>query len=226
MQKTLLLRGTERAILALPKRQLRKQTRLKLTALEQALQTCATERDRAEKLNLADLSRLYGACEFCFIYEADITVPLCEMMCAELTWAQLLFGRQLALTLIEGAEHVPQILGKNFRLSLNSVISDDTYLLRLNSIAKGLSNFKRKHEKDLRNIRNAVSAHRDLEARTQLEIIRNMDILAIKSLSTEFLDLLLAFTKLMTQFLLEFTVPNMVMGRVNVKPMLQAISSK
>src|SRR6185369_7868206 len=108
----------------------------------------------------------------------------------------------------------------------DSVISDDTYLSRLNWIAKGLSNFKRKHEKGLRNIRNAVSAHRDLEARTQLEIIRKMDILAIKSLSTEFLDLLLAFTQFMTQFLLEFTVPNMVMGRVNVKPMLQAISSK
>jgi len=223
-KNSLLLRGIERAILALPKRRLRKQTRLKLTAIEQALQTSAIERARAEKLGLADLSRIYGACEFCFIYEADITVLLCEMMCAEITWARLLFSRQLALTLIEAAEDVPQVLGKNFRLSLNSAISDDGYLSRLNSIAKGLSSFKRKHEKDLRLIRNAVTAHRDLESRTQLNIIKNLDILAIKSLSTEFLDLMLQFTKLMTEFLSEFTFPNMVMGRVNVKPMLQAIS--
>jgi hypothetical protein len=53
-----------------------------------------------------------------------------------------------------------------------------------------------------------------------------MDIKQIKSLTTEFQDALLEFTKLMTEILLEFTLPNMMKGRVNFKLILERLGNE
>jgi hypothetical protein len=134
-----ILANLERVVLSLPRRNLRKQTARKLRVLESTLQTCATERTRSEKRNLHEVAHLYGASQFCLICEADITVLLCEMMCADEEWARFLFARHLALALVEDAEDVPQVLGRRFRDALSVMVCDQAYLSRLNSIAKGLS---------------------------------------------------------------------------------------
>jgi hypothetical protein len=218
-----ILASFERVVLTLPKRNLRKQTARKLRVLESTLQTCATERARWEKQDLPDVAHLYSASQFCFICEADITVLLCEMMCADEEWSRVLFARHLALTVVEGAEDIPQVLGKQFRDALSKMVCDQAYLSRLIAITKRLSEFRRKHEKDLREIRNMVAAHRDLEARNQIQIIEKIDINRIKLLTTEFQDALLEFTKLMTEILVEFTLPNMMKGRVNFKLILERL---
>jgi hypothetical protein len=192
--------------------------------LESTLKACERERARFEKYNLHEIAGLISASQFCLICEADITVLLCEMMCAKDAWSRVLFARFLALILIEGAEDLPQVLGRQFRDALTKTVADQRYLQRLNSLAKILSEFKRKHEKSLREIRNIAAAHRDLEARKQIQIIEKVDTKQIKVLTIEFQNALLEFVKLMTEIINEFTFPNMIKGKVNFRLIAQRIS--
>jgi len=130
----LLLKGLEKVILALPRRRLRKKMNRKLAALESVLVTCTEERKRFSRLNLPEMIQLLNASQFCFIAEGDFTVLVGELMQSDHEWTKRVFGRFLALTLIECAEDVPQVLGKDFREALAKLVTDVAHLKRVSQL--------------------------------------------------------------------------------------------
>jgi len=103
------------------------------------------------------------------------------------------------MTLVECVEDTTQLLGKEFRQNLDKAITKNDYKQKLNPIVKALTEFKKKHERDLRDIRNIAAAHRDQDAARQLSTINKIDPKALQNLSLEFVELLLPFTTMMTE---------------------------
>jgi len=58
--------------------------------------------------------------------------------------AQKLYARLLAMTLVECVEDITQLLGKEFRKSLDKAIAKNDHKQKLNPIVKALTEFKKK----------------------------------------------------------------------------------
>ena len=124
---------------------------------------------------------------------------------ADTQWRKKLYARLLAMTLVECVEDITQLLGKEFRLSLDKAIAKNDYKQKLNPIVKALIEFKKKHECDLRDIRNIAAAHRDQDAARQLSAINKINPKTLQNLSLEFVELLLPFNKMMTEVMNDMT---------------------
>jgi hypothetical protein len=202
----LVLRVTERVILALPRRGMRKNAGRKIRAAVEALDECIQTREKLAHYNVPDVVRLYDAAQFCVMYEADLTVLSRDMTCTTDWWETRLYGRLLAMTMLECAEDVPAVLGRDFRASLAAVVPEAPHLRRISDITKSLSEFRKRHEKKLRHVRTLVAAHRDHNPTLQFSVIETLDIGRLIGMAGELNDLLAAFIRAMTNALLEMNV--------------------
>ena len=140
------------------------------------------------------------------MYEADLTILVCDTVCRSERWESHLYGRLLAMTMLECVEDIPQVLGKEFRSALFSIDSDAAKKTQLNNFISQLTNFRKTHEHDLRYIRIIAAAHRDHDVKRQLEVIETIDTRRLMDLSKELAGILVLFTRLMTDVLMELNV--------------------
>jgi len=208
----------EGAILALPKREFRKKSKRKVHVVTNALRTCSDNCRKIERLEmhgvrLPEILKLYEASQFCLMYEADLTILICDAVCRSERWESHPYGRLLAMTMLECVEDIPQVLGKEFRNALFTLDSDAAKKARLNNFVSQLANFRKTHEHDLRYIRTIAAAHRDHDVRRQLEVIDTIDIRRLMDLSKELVSILVLFTELMTDVLVELNVWKQVLKK-------------
>jgi len=170
-----------------------------------ALESISATRQKAEKIQFEHVVRLYNASQFCLICELDLSILVFDLSMADTQWRKKLYARLLAMTLVECVEDITQLLGKEFRLSLDKAIAKNDYKQKLNPIVKALIEFKKKHECDLRDIRNIAAAHRDQDAARQLSAINKINPKTLQNLSLEFVELLLPFNKMMTEVMNDMT---------------------
>ena len=202
----LLMRAIERVILARPRWGMRRNSSRKLQAALGAIEQCANTRAKLAQYNMPDVLRLFDASLFCLMYDADLTVLSRDMTCRTDWWESRLYGRLLAMTMLECVEDIPAVLGKSFRESLAAVVSAQVHLKRVSEISKNLSDFRKQHEKELRQIRQVAAAHRDHNAKLLATLIEGLDIRGLMRLAGQLNDMLCAFACAMTQVLLEMNV--------------------
>jgi len=150
-------------------------------------------------------------------YEADLTILICDTVCRSDRWESHLYGRLLAMTMIECVEDIPQVLGKDFRNALSSVDSDAEKKKRLNEFTSRLADFRKTHEHDLRYVRTIAAAHRDHDVKRQLEVIETIDTRRLMDLSQELIGILVLFTEVMTDVLMEMNVWKQILKKPEVK---------
>jgi hypothetical protein len=199
------LKLIEKIILTGPKRKLRLTIERKEEVILGALESISATRQKAEKIQFEHVVRLYNASQFCLICELDLSILVFDLSMADTQWRKKLYARLLAMTLVECVEDITQLLGKEFRLSLDKAIAKNDYKQKLNPIVKALIEFKKKHECDLRDIRNIAAAHRDQDAARQLSAINKINPKTLQNLSLEFVELLLPFNKMMTEVMNDMT---------------------
>jgi hypothetical protein len=195
------LKLIEKIILTGPKRKLRLVIERKEEVILGALESISATRQKAEKIQLEHVVRLYNASQFCLICELDLSILIFDLSMADTQWRKKLYARLLAMTLVECVEDITQLFGKEFGQSLDKAIAKNDYKQKLNPIVKALTEFKKKHERDFRDIRNIAAAHRDQDAARQLSTINKIDPKNIANLSLEFVELLLPFTTMMTEMM-------------------------
>ena len=188
-------------ILAKPKRQFRLVVERKEKAILGALESVSFAKQRAKKIQFDHVAGLYNASQFCMICELDLSILHFDLYMANTPWRKKLYARLLAMTLVECVEDITQLLGKEFRQNLDKAITKNDYKQKLNPIVKALTEFKKKHERNFRDIRNIAVAHRDQNAERQLVTINKIDPKMLGNLSLEFMGLLLPFTTMMTEFM-------------------------
>ncbi|MBI5384319.1 MAG: hypothetical protein HZA90_06485 [Verrucomicrobia bacterium] len=205
-QPNILANAIERTILAVPRQSLRWNSRKKLRALLGAMETCIATRAKVSKLNLPDIERLFDASLFCLIYEADLTVLSRDMTCRSAWWDSRLYARLLAMTMLECVEDIPAVLGKSFRQALTNVVTDRVHLQQISKMTGALSDFRKNHEHELREIRQIAAAHRDHDSRLVASSIERLDLRKLTVLSQELGSSLMAFYPTMTEVLLELNI--------------------
>ena len=192
----------ESVILAIPKSRLRKASRTKLKAAVRALKQVRETRAKLTKYNMPDVLVLYDVSQFCIMYAADLTVLTRDMICREDSWESRLYARLLAMTMLECAEDLPAVLGKKFRQSLAAVVPDDRHRRRLSEITKRLSDFRKRHERELRHIRRIAAAHRDHDPNLLISMIEQLDTQRLMTIAGELHDLQTEFARAMTEVFL------------------------
>ena len=151
---------------------------------------------------MPDVLELYDVSQFCIMYAADLTILIRDMACSRDWWEERLYARLLAMTMLECAEDLPAVLGKKFRESLVAVVPGDPHRQRLSKISKHLSNFRKRHERELRDIRKIAAAHRDHDPRVLMLLIEQLDTRKLTATADELQDLQTEFARAMTDVFL------------------------
>jgi hypothetical protein len=130
--------------------------------------------------------RIYNAGLYVLVFEYDIAILKNDALFAIRAWKKNFVARQLAVILYEVAHDLPELLGKDFRVSLKTLPLTDADWETFNGIMKLINKFKTEHRDLLNELRNFVGAHRDKDAGKQLEIIEKVDLLKMLELSGQF----------------------------------------
>src|SRR5438874_7120926 len=196
----------EKAILALPRHRCRRATKKKLAAAAYAMTEVNNTRKKLEKYRVSDVLCLYDAAQFCIMFDADLTVLARDMCCTSDWWQSRLYGRLLAMTIVECVEDIPAVFGKQFRKSLQSVVPDDTQRQRISASCKSLSEFRQRNDAELRYVRHAAAAHRDHNVNVQLEVIDKLDLNKLTTLASELNDLLGGLSRAMADIFMNINI--------------------
>ncbi len=174
-------------LLLIPKRlsfRWRNRNRTKVT--ESLIFVLKKRYDDANRANLPIYCEIYNVGLFIALLERDISSYNRSLFFAKSELERQFFARGLAVLLYEGAEDLPKLLGKQYRISLKALNLEDKVFQSLNEISSELNKFKKNHSDSLFKIRNYIGAHRDHDASKQLEIFSALKSIEIYRLGAEF----------------------------------------
>ena len=162
----------------------RNRNRRKIT--ESLLQTLKQRCDEATRGNVPTYIGIYNVGLFIVLLEQDISAYSESIFFARSGWHRQFFARGLAVLLYEGAEDLPQLLGKKYREWLVDLELDSQWITALNDIGTKLSWFRKSHGDFLSNVRNLVGAHKDHNTSAQLDVLANLEAMDVYRLGAEF----------------------------------------
>ncbi len=159
-------------------------------ALDVALSESNSLRQLLEKIRWSDGVEIINLAQFVTLVNSDLHFIMIDLHNAKNPLKQKVYARLLALTIVECFDDLSFLLGKSHRSTLQKIgITSETYE-KLDRISESLNKLRRAHEPLLRSIRNYVIAHRDHNAKVQLEWINSLDINSMRLLGIEFFNLL------------------------------------
>ena len=174
----------------------------RIAVLEETIKSVRIGYERAKKNDMPHFQRVYNAGLYVLIFEYDIAILKNDALFAIRAWKKNFVARQLAIILYEAANDLPELLGKEFRISLKALPLTDADWKAFNGIMKLISKFKNEHRDLLNVLRNFVGAHRDKDAGKQLEIIEKVDLLMMMELSGQFYDAMRELVPFLTKLTL------------------------
>lgn len=170
-------------------------------ALEENLNAGVFALKLAKQEGREDLVYVNNISQFCTLFNYDLSVLLHDLHFAKSEWKGRLYTRVIVLSIVEFFEDIGQLLGKKFRERISLINNQKVDIEKFNLIAKELNNMRLKHEKALRQIRNAVIAHKEHNTMRQIEIIGELDVGAINLLSIDIMRWLTSFIKFSTDLI-------------------------
>lgn len=190
----------------------RNRKRRKIT--ENLIVTLKKRCDEAIHANIPAYVGIYNAGIFVALLEQDISAYSENIFFAKSEWNRQFFARGLAVLLHEGAEDLPQLLGKQYREWLDVLELDERWIKVLNEIGSKLSRFRKSHTPFLKEIRNYVSAHRDHDASAQLDILSDLKAIEVYRLGAEFSEPLRDLVAFYIQLLTYMNNPAVMLRQV------------
>jgi hypothetical protein len=178
-----------------------KREKIKIPELQKTIDTIKREYKRARDADLEHYTRFYNVSLFILVMDYDMSILsqyYVESCIKDKDWEKKYIARQIAVSLYEASEDIPQLLGKGFRASLRTIPLWDEAENELNEITKKLDQFKQSHKKILGELRNFVAAHRDHDAFKQMEIIDDLNPDSIYALLGDFYDIVNPLVSFMT----------------------------
>jgi hypothetical protein len=127
---------------------------------EKNILSCTKLRDLAESNNYTEMAVVMNVSLFMSICSYDLSVTLYDLVSLEPGWKKNLQARLASLLIVEFIEDLGSLTGKDFRTSIRTILQNPEDKERFNAIGKNLSRFRKKHDQDLRSIRNVSVAHR------------------------------------------------------------------
>ena len=187
-------------------------------ALEKIRQALEAERDRAatlddaisavlsswkgvERHGIPDFRLVYNVALYVLVFDRDFSVLKVQMLEAKDRWSQRFVARQMAVSLAELCEDLPALLGKPFREAAARLGVPPSFMAHLDSATKAFNKARRRHEPRLRELRNSIGAHRELDAVKQLSATVGLDPLEVYELAPDFYVALEQFIKAKTALL-------------------------
>ncbi|MFA0251145.1 hypothetical protein AB4480_16805 [Vibrio sp. 10N.261.45.A4] len=151
----------------------------KLELISFALQA-TSEMDRPHLYKIWNLLGYINTCLF------DLAVTAESIMFESNQWKKRYHSRMAVLNMYEASLDVPNMFGKDFRLSLKGVDGGESFLVSLGVVIKRFNKFKSDNAAWLKNIRLNMAAHRDQILDEQLAVVFTIDPMNILKSMTEF----------------------------------------
>lgn len=145
-------------------------------ALEDAIRTFQIEYDKADLSNHEEHKTIFNIGLYLLIVEYDVSA-LKYLIFNEIDdWPKKLAARKFVILMYETSKDLQEMLGKKGLRPIVATFNNPDLLRELDSYREMLKQFNNTYRKTLSDIRNNCSAHRDLIARKQLEVIEELDI--------------------------------------------------
>ncbi|TWT85074.1 hypothetical protein CA13_65560 [Planctomycetes bacterium CA13] len=122
---------------------------------------------------------IWNPCLFLNTVAYDLSHLVFDLAYEEDTWKRGLCARHLATLLFEIAEDMPQVFGKRFNQSIETLNVPQELRENFRSRMKGVSRFWQDHRAELKDVRTVCGAHRDHDALTMLRAISDIDLVQI-----------------------------------------------
>lgn len=160
--------------------------RKRIAVLEDTIRVIRSNHDKAKQHELPHFQRIYNVGLYLLLFEYDFSILKNDALFSIRDWKKNFVARQIAVLLYETAHDLPELLGKDFRISLETLPLSDSDWETLNKSTKQINKFKNEHRELLNKLRNFVGAHRDKDAVKQLEIIEQADLFKLMELAGQF----------------------------------------
>ncbi len=160
--------------------------RKRIAILEDTIRAIRSNHDAAKKYELPHFQRIYNVGLYVLLFEYDFAILKNDALFSIRRWKKNFVARQMAVLLFEAANDLPELLGKDFRKSLETLPLSELDWENLNRSTKQINKFRNEHREFLNELRNFVGAHRDNDAIKQLEIIEKADIFKLMDMAGHF----------------------------------------
>lgn len=173
------------AVLYFPVKRYEKNFKKNIGVLEGTLETLRQEKKRAEGHGALSLAEVHNTGIYLVLFNFDLTVLMKLMLLERNESIRKVYAKQLALLIYEMFEDFSEIFGKNILEVIKGLPQKDKLMHDFKEIGQGLRNYKKVYEKELRNIRNIVVAHRDHDGNAQIQALSEIDTKEIQILAGE-----------------------------------------
>lgn len=150
-----------------------------------AVRTAAQKAGHHEVIAVANLTQHIG------LMTADFAIVSAEYFSCKERWHKCFYGRIASLMIVECLEDFGELLGKKLREPLVAMSVDSLVIADLNRIHKELNILRDRNEKALRQIRNNVFGHRELDTEVQLRVMESINPSMISQVMRELMTWLL-----------------------------------
>lgn len=160
--------------------------RERATALDGALQAVLKNWEGAERHRVPDFRVVYNVALYVLLFDRDFSVLKVQMLQADDAWSRAFVARQMAVALAELCEDLPTLLGKPFRAALGRLEVPAGIVAQLDAASGSFHEARRRHESRLRELRNGIGAHRELDAIKHVQALVRLDALEVYGLAPDF----------------------------------------
>jgi hypothetical protein len=157
------------------------ESRAKNKARASALSTVRQTLENAAKWKAQNTKTIFNVSLYLLLLDQDLAYFTRDLVLAIGDRRRAFVAKHEALLLYEAAEDVPQLLGREFRNAISALGVEGDTLARINSVSSDLNKYWQKHREFLKNIRNALTAHRELDAllyAESLDAIKPLEVMA------------------------------------------------
>jgi hypothetical protein len=137
-------------------------------------------------LNLQNSRTIHNVALYALLLDQDLFEFNRDMVMATSNRRRGFVARHLAVLLYEGTHDLPELLGRDYRESLQNVRVPAELIEELNEVSSAFNRFKDQHQTTLSAIRNAVAAHREHDVKLQLNLLDSIKPIAILKLAADF----------------------------------------
>jgi hypothetical protein len=146
-----------------------------LSKLEMALQILISDLEYCKEKKFEILTYLYNSIIHINLLLIDNKTTAKNLANAKTKLQKLYYIRIFYTIAYEALEDIPQITGKEFRTILQGLPNGNIYILELNTLSKGLFDFKNNNNDLFKNVRNLTFAHRDHDSELQVSSILGLN---------------------------------------------------
>ena len=166
--------------------------------LERTIDAVRATHTRFARHGLTHQERIWNLALYLLLLESDLEMLKYDGVLALTKRRRSFVARLLAVQLYEAYQDLAHLMGKDLRESLGELGAGDETMAALGALAKRLNQLKRKHQADLKEVRNVAGAHRDKDAALQWRMVDETSLASIMEASAELYTVIREFAAFLT----------------------------